>query len=71
MTSPAVNLTPRRRAGGNIPKSVRLDPALARIVEALADHMVDQDIRRLRASQPLTAFIAAAPRPTMSAESPV
>lgn len=32
-----------------------LDPAVARIVEALADLMVDRDIARLRASAPLSA----------------
>ncbi|WP_312312339.1 hypothetical protein [Sphingobium yanoikuyae] len=30
-----------------------LDPAIARIVEALADLMVDRDIARLRATVPL------------------
>ena len=32
-----------------------LDPAVARIVEALADLMVDRDIARLRAATPLPA----------------
>lgn len=32
-----------------------LDPAIARIVEALADLMVDRDIARLRAAAPTPA----------------
>ena len=32
-----------------------LDPAVARIVEALADLMVDRDIARLRAATPAPA----------------
>ena len=32
-----------------------LDPAVARIVEALADLMVDRDIARLRAAMPAPA----------------
>ncbi|MGW8202610.1 hypothetical protein [Sphingomonas sp. VDB2] len=34
-------------------KSRPLDPAVARIVEALADLMVDRDITRLRAAMPV------------------
>lgn len=48
--------------------ATRLDPALTRIVEALADHMVDQDIRRMRACQPLITCYGVAPRPALSAE---
>lgn len=36
-----------------------LDPAVARIVEALADLMVDRDIARLRAATPLPAPVRA------------
>lgn len=36
-----------------------LDPAIARIVEALADLMVDRDIARLRAATPLPAPVHA------------
>jgi hypothetical protein len=38
-----------------------LDPAVARIVEALADLMVDRDIARLRATIPAHAVRAPAP----------
>lgn len=37
---------------------LRLDPALTRIVEALADHMVDQDIRRMRAASIERSLVA-------------
>lgn len=37
-----------------------LDPAVARIVEALADLMVDRDISRLRAAMPAPAAPRAA-----------
>ena len=36
-----------------------LDPAVARIVEALADLMVDRDIARLRAAAPAPAPVGA------------
>ena len=36
-----------------------LDPAVARIVEALADLMVDRDIARLRTAAPTPAPIGA------------
>lgn len=68
MTTAALKLSAPRRKGCQTGKSVRLDPALARIVEALADHIVDQDIRRLRANQPLAAFFADH-QPAMSAGS--
>ncbi|MEO7469899.1 MAG: hypothetical protein ABIV36_23075 [Sphingobium limneticum] len=42
-----------------------LDPAVARIVEALADLMVDRDITRLRAATPAPA----APRAAVAMES--
>lgn len=41
-----------------------LDPAVARIVEALADLMVDRDIMRLRAATPAPA----APRAAVAME---
>lgn len=37
-----------------------LDPAVARIVEALADLMVDRDITRLRAAMPVPSVPRAA-----------
>lgn len=41
-----------------------LDPAIARIVEALADLMVDRDIARMRTAMPTPA----APRATIAME---
>lgn len=41
-------------------RPLSLDPAVARIVEALADLMVDRDIARLRAAMPSPATPRAA-----------
>lgn len=47
----------------------RFDPALTRIIEALADHMVDQDIRRMRgcATSAAASRIAALDSPRSAA----